>query len=323
MSETQGYGTLYFLSKLDTTVHLTVLSDTAIKNYNIKIKGSSAANISVFSTESKASTISAEGDHPFTIVAALRQLPVLNGTNATDFGCFIPTSIIPSETLHKPYTIDLLTGTYYLFTPDNFFGDEFDVEIEGSYNVREAWTIATNVSQQLHYIDQRQFGKYVILQGSSAVSISHVLRYGDCGRKKNEGYGAFLDNVVSEVEYVTGTTGYVVSPYESQVTIIGDELTRRTSIDNGEAVSPLSFSPCIRGKNYLFCYSKPAGESNIFSWFSAKGRYTLYVCTSAAEFSYGYTPRVSVTAWIVSSSIIYSTIRNTYFAHILLIMAKH
>ena len=77
--------------------------------------------------------------------------------------------------------------------------------------------------------------------------------------------------------------------------IIGDELTRRTSIDNGEAVSPLSFSPCIRGKNYSFCYSKPAGESNIFSWFSAKGRYTLYVCTSAAEFSYGYTPRVSGT----------------------------
>ncbi|VDD97433.1 unnamed protein product [Enterobius vermicularis] len=179
------------------------------------------------------------------------------------------------ETLHKPYTIDLLTGTYYLFTPDNFFGDEFDVEIEGSYNVREAWTIATNVSQQLHYIDQRQFGKYVILQGSSAVSISNVLRYGDCGRDDSVVISAFVENVISELQYVTG-------------------------------IMCTSCVYCfLKLRMYIYNFN------NTFLWFLAKGQYTLYVYTSGNNFVSGYTPRISGTLEISGNQMYFYICTNS------------
>uniref|UniRef100_A0A0N4UTL8 TMEM131_like domain-containing protein n=1 Tax=Enterobius vermicularis TaxID=51028 RepID=A0A0N4UTL8_ENTVE len=162
----RGSHMLYFLSIMEVELHLKVFFGTSKTEFTINLTGEEEAKVYVPSTDSEALTVIVTGSMIFTVIAAVRRLPISNSNGRSDFGCFIPSSAFSSHLLHGTYVTTLDTATYYSFTPANFSKDKFEVNVEGGSNMKEVLHLKANGSQMPQHISQSYYGDIVAFQES-------------------------------------------------------------------------------------------------------------------------------------------------------------
>lgn len=297
-SSAKGLSMIYFLPTIaDVNIKFSVLtaSSTSPVEYTVLVPAGPTAKVVMFGGPPKDFTFYASGDNPFIIVSGVRLLPTLASSTVQDFGSFMPLPLTSANcteySVNDYHFTDLSSSNYFTMTSPGRTCNRFQVTALGpKTNFTDGIFINPGTVHTPIKFTADRYGELLILRSQTARV--EMVRYGGYGLSAgpNQGQGAFLDNLPSRDQFVTGPTAYISYTATSQITVFGDDQTRQTASLDGQAIPPGQWQRQLYYGNVI--YYALASVQNGTHFFSASGKYTIHLSASTNYRAQGYTPRV-------------------------------
>uniref|UniRef100_A0A0N4VKD9 PA14 domain-containing protein n=1 Tax=Enterobius vermicularis TaxID=51028 RepID=A0A0N4VKD9_ENTVE len=280
----KALGMIYLLPTVaDARISLTLITATKTRDYSVTVPAGLTDNVAMFGTPPKDFSLYATSDQPFLIVAAIRMLPASNAKY--EFGCFMPIPLTSKncaeESVNDFHITDLSSASYFTVTSPGSGCSRFQVELS-SEKRNSNLTIEPGKSQEPFYFAKGLHGDVAAFRSRNA--LVEMVRYGGFSVS---GSGAFLDNLPSVNQFVTGVTPYLSFRIDDSLTIFGDQATSNTAKNDGTAVTGWKQ---IKFFDRSFYYTTLVVSSGVH-FFSSSGQYILHVSGLSSNYSQGFTPR--------------------------------
>ncbi|VDK70784.1 unnamed protein product [Litomosoides sigmodontis] len=242
----------------------------------------------VFSTSGESVTLWAHSNVTFVIVAAIRGLPTLKGSNIFDFGCFMPSSMPTTscnELLRKDiHVAPLVTGKYHLLTPPSTECESSEISIHGSNKVVKTKHLVSTFVQTTNPVILDEYGNTAVI---STATMLNIIRYGGYNVGAS-GYeeGGYLHEVPSVSQFISGMIPIIVPGDSNQVIVIADYKAMSNSLFDGEI--SLSFA-ALPFENSSLYYASGTVSSG-FHFFYSDGLYMIFITGRTNKSAYGFLP---------------------------------
>ncbi|VDN05689.1 unnamed protein product [Thelazia callipaeda] len=264
------------------TVEITNKASTCSFSHTLK-----AGKILAYSTSAESFTLRAQSSTEFVMVLAVRKLPVKKGSDKFDFGCFMPTAIPSSgcDKLAMPddHIIQLLTGKYYLLATPSADCDSVDITIRSRKQSKSIQLAISDFSKGSKILSLKHSGNMAAI--STMVFPLNVVRYGGYNiGDLNYEEGAYLYEVPTTSQFVTGLTTFVVDDDSNQITIIANYPAVSSTYFDGE--NTVTFAP-LPFFNETWYYASGTVQPG-FHFLHSMGSYITYITGRINNTAYGY-----------------------------------
>ncbi|EFO22658.2 hypothetical protein LOAG_05827 [Loa loa] len=288
-----GMTTVYFLPLSDgMTINVVGEIDEVPFNRSFSPKHTNGNLLALQATTHLALVASATS--PFTVIVAVAKLIASSDETRTDFGAYMPTPLLDSETIFDPYNVNdyhisMLYTEKFLVTSgdDSLYDSQFTV-----FNEMESSRICSLTD---HY-NEVKLEEYSLNAGINSSSIMlQVLRYG--GTENELIKGSFLDLIVAWSQFVTGLTTFVVPTDENIVAIIGDTKATSSTMAGHKIPTEIiwNWAP-MTFYSQIFYYSTMSLPKGFYV-ITSDGSYSIFVIGKKNDATYGF-----VTAYNMQTS---------------------
>uniref|UniRef100_A0A0R3RII3 IgGFc_binding domain-containing protein n=1 Tax=Elaeophora elaphi TaxID=1147741 RepID=A0A0R3RII3_9BILA len=242
----------------------------------------------VFSLSEESVTFLAHSDFPFVIVAAVRKLPTMKGSNVFDFGCFMPSSMPTTHcdklSVNDNHIAPLLTGKYHLLTPPSVKCESLEISIHGSNKVVKQKRLISAFIQTTNPMIFDGFGNTAAI---TTAMMLNVIRYGgyNIGALNYE-EGGYLHEIPAISQFITGMLPIIVPGDSNQVTVIADSKAMSSCFFDGEINLSFAALPFLNGSFYYASGTVTSG----FHFFYADGLYIIFITGRTNNSAYGFIP---------------------------------
>uniref|UniRef100_A0A1I7VWQ4 IgGFc_binding domain-containing protein n=1 Tax=Loa loa TaxID=7209 RepID=A0A1I7VWQ4_LOALO len=281
-SSLSGSTMVYFIpvkAELNQQITINLIRKASSRSYKHAVQ---VDKVLAFSLSGESVTFWAHSNFTFVIVAAVRGLPTVKGSNVFDFGCFMPSSVPTMDcdklSVKDNHIVPLLTGKYHMLTPVFVECESVGISIHGSNKVIKMKRL---ISTFVETSNPMVFDEYGNIAAISTKTMLNVIRYGGYNiGVLNYEEGGYLHEIPAVSQFISGMIPVIVPSESNQVTVIADYKAMSSAFFDGETSLSFAVLPFLNSSLYYASGSISSG----FHFFYADGRKAIKMDSATTSF---------------------------------------